>query len=284
MLLVKVAILSLLHLQQVTVNGVDISVAKVQRQPANFSGTLRLQAVNQFDRTYTGALEISANNNELQLILTTTEEQLVAATVGAESPPNAPAAALAAQAILARSWIHASKGRHGQYDLCDTTHCQHFKQPTPAGVKAAKQTQGLVLAWQDKIFAPAYSASCGGRTKSAAAIGWNDDGVYPYFEVACPICRRDEQPWTRDFSDDDASQIRANPNKEATRIQIGRRLGWSALPSNNYEISGLTITGRGQGHGLGYCQRGGAGMAAQGASLAAILRHYFPGTSIITSR
>ena len=281
MLLVKVAILSLLHLQQVTVNEVEVTVATA---PANFRGTLRIRAAKDFDRIYNGDLQITAKNNELQLILTTTEEELVAATVGAESPPNAHPAALAAQAILARSWIRASKGRHGQYDLCDTTHCQHFKQPTPAGIKAAKQTQGLVLAWQDKVFAPAYSASCGGRTKTAATIGWSDDGVYPYFEVDCPICRRDEPPWARDFSKDDASQIRANPNKEATRIQIGRRLGWSALPSNNYEIVGLTATGRGQGHGLGYCQRGGAGMAAKGASAAAILRHYFPGTSIITSR
>lgn len=284
MLLVKVAILSLLHLQQVTVNEVDVTAAKLQNETASFRGAIRVRAANRFDRTYNGALEITAKNNELQLILTTTEEELVAATVSAESPPAAPAAALAAQAIVARSWIQASKGRHGGYDLCDTTHCQHFKEPTPAGTQAAKQTQGLILAWQGIVFAPAYAASCGGRTKTAAAIGWADDGKYPYFEVDCPICRREELSWTRDFGDEDLRQIQANPNKEAIRIQIGRRSGWAALPSNNYEITGLRVIGRGQGHGLGYCQRGGAGMAKLGASPAAILRHYFPGTSIITSR
>ena len=284
MLFVKVAILSLLRLQQVTVNDVELTVAMIQTEKRTFRGNIRVRAANQFQRTYNGALEITSKNNELQLILTTTEEDLVAAIVSAESPPGAGSAAQKAQAILARSWIRASKGRHGQFDLCDTTHCQHFKEPTPAGSKAAKETKGLLLAWQEKVFAPAYSASCGGRTKTAASIGWNDEIEYPYFEVDCPICQRDEPYWTRRISEAEAAEIRANPNKEATRLHIGRRSGWAALPSNNYELASLEIKGRGHGHGLGYCQRGGAGMAKQGASPADILRHYFPGTNIIGSR
>ena len=284
MLFVKVVILSLLHLQQVTVNDVEITAAKLLHENVTFRGAIRVRAAHNFQRTYNGALEITVKNNELQLILTTTEEDLAAATVSAESPPGAPASALAAQAILARSFIHASKGRHGQFDLCDTTHCQHFKVPTPSGMKAAKETAGLVLVWQEKVFAPAYSASCGGRTKTAAAIGWDDENKYPYFEVECPICQRDEPQWTRSLDEEDGRQIRENPNKEKTRLTIGRRSGWAALPSNNYELIGLQIKGRGLGHGLGYCQRGGAGMARQGARSADILRHYFPGTNIIRSR
>jgi stage II sporulation protein D len=69
-------------------------------------------------------------------------------------------------------------------------------------------------------------------------------------------------------------------------LALGRRLGWDVLPSNNYELAespeGLLMKGRGQGHGLGYCQKGGAGLAQKGLSPAAILRHYFPGTNIIS--
>jgi len=284
MLFVKVAILSLLHLQQVTINDVEITAAKLLDERLTFRGAIRVRAAGDFQRTYNGALEISAKNNELRLILTTTEEDLVAATVSAESPPGALSSALAAQAILARSFILASKGRHGHFDLCDTTHCQHFKEPTPSGLKAAKETAGLVLVWQEKVFAPAYSASCGGHTKTATAIGWADENKYPYFAVECPICQRDEPHWNRSLNEDEARQVRENPNQEKTRLNIGRRFGWAALPSNNYAITGLQIKGRGQGHGLGYCQRGGAGMARQGASPAAILRHYFPGATIIRSR
>ncbi len=282
MLLVKVAILSLLHLQQVTVNDVDITPARLKPK-LTFSGAIRIKT-NQFQRTYHGDLEITAKNNELQLILTTTEEALVAATVSAESPPNALPAALQAQAILARSWIHASRGRHGQYDLCDTTHCQHFKEPTKRGMEAAKATASLLLTWQGKPFAPAYSASCGGRTKTATAIGWRDDNRYPYFEVNCPICQRDEPRWSRHPSPEQLKEIRQNPNKEAIRLKIGRESGWSALPSNNYEIKGDEIVGHGHGHGLGYCQRGGAGLAQLGKTAAEILHHYFPGTDIVNSR
>jgi stage II sporulation protein D len=284
MIFVKVAILSLLHLQQVAINDVEVDAAKLPREQLTFRGAIHIRAANHFERRYHGALEITARNNELQFLLTTTDEELVAATVSAESPPSAPSAALEAQAIVARSWIHASKGRHGVFDICDTTHCQHFKEPTTRGMNAARQTPGLILTWQGRAFAPAYSAACGGRTKTAAAIGWDDKDKYPYFEVDCPVCQRDEPSWTRELSETEAAQIREHPNKERTRLNIGRRSGWDALPSNNYELFGLQIKGRGRGHGLGYCQKGGAGMASQGATPAAILRHYFPGTAIISSR
>jgi stage II sporulation protein D len=290
-LLLKVAILTLFHPQEVTVNGIAVSRQGAQVQAGNrlqedfkITGRFQIGVNPNFQRTYKGGLEITAKNNELQLILTTTEEDLVAATVSAESPPAAPPAALEAQAILARSWIQSSRGRHGEFDFCDTTHCQHFKEPTPAGIKAAKQTKGLILSWQGKTFAAAYSASCGGRTKTAAAIGWDDRNKYPYFEVECPVCKRHEPAWTRQFDAETAARIRAAPNKESTRLAIGRRSGWAALPSNNYDLTGFEVKGRGHGHGLGYCQRGGAGMAAQGSTPAAILHHHFPGTNIMSSR
>jgi peptidoglycan hydrolase-like amidase len=182
MLLLKVAILSLLHPQQVTVNNVSITrqgtqLAVAGKLQSNYAteGKFQIRVAPDFQRTYTGRLEITAKKNELQLILTATEEALIAAIVGAESPPSAPAAALEAQAIVTRSWLRASRNRHGRYDLCDTTHCQHFKEPTPHGFRAAAKTKNLILVWQGQPFAPAYSASCGGRTKTAAAIGWRDE-------------------------------------------------------------------------------------------------------------
>ncbi len=276
MVLIKVAILGLLRLQSVTVNDVVYNLAS---EPVTIAGPVRIKAGN-LHRKYAGSLHISRKNDALLLLLTTSEEDLVAAIASAESPPGAPPAALEAQAILARSWLRAARNRHGAYDFCDTTHCQHFKEPTARGIRAAARTRGLVLHWQDQPFAPAYSASCGGKTQTAAAIGWRDDGRYPYFAVDCPICQREEPPWTRRLSPSDLAEIRANPHNEATRLAIGRRSGWDALPGNNYTIRGEEITGRGQGHGLGYCQRGGAGLARQGKSAAEILHHYLPATAL----
>ena len=42
---------------------------------------------------------------------------------------------------------------------------------------------------------------------------------------------------------------------------------------------GITVSGRGFGHGVGMCQMGAAEMARRGQSTEQILRHYYPGSS-----
>jgi peptidoglycan hydrolase-like amidase len=49
----------------------------------------------------------------------------------------------------------------------------------------------LVLKWQGTVFAAMYSASCGGRTHTAAEAGISLMD-YPYFSIECRYCRRDE--------------------------------------------------------------------------------------------
>src|SRR5260221_13879275 len=92
-------------------------------------------------------------------------ETAVASIVVAESPPHAPMEALKAQAVAARSFLAAGKGRHSGFDFCDTTHCQFLRQPPAADSPAAQATsatRGLVLAYKGRGFAAMYSASCGG--------------------------------------------------------------------------------------------------------------------------
>ena len=51
----------------------------------------------------------------------------------------------------------------------------------------------------------------------------------------------------------------------------------AARPAFGQEIkSGLQLTGRGRGHGVGLCQEGAGDLARDGWSSAAILRHYYP--------
>jgi len=69
-------------------------------------------------------------------------------------------------------------------------------------------------------------------------------------------------------------------------MQIIRRLGFGALPGNNYTIAAqegvLIIRGRGRGHGVGLCQRGAAAFGAAGANFREILARYFPGTDLLS--
>jgi SpoIID/LytB domain protein len=105
---------------------------------------------------------------------------------------------------------------------------------------------------------------------------------YPYFAVTCAACQADPVRWSRMLSAEDAALL---SNKgEAGRLALCRKLGWNAVPSNNFtarDVKGeVQIDGVGQGHGIGLCQRGAQVMAISGSTYREILAHYFPKTKI----
>jgi stage II sporulation protein D len=221
-------------------------------------------------RSFHGTLDVSTINGELSPIITMDREQAVAAVVAAEYPDGTPLEALKAAAVLARSYYAASRERHANFDFCDTTHCQFHRSPPPpqhAAWKATRGTENLELFYQNHPFAPLYSASCGGRTRTAASVGLQPD-PYPYFAVECLACQKNTRIWTRRI------QGETTPTEQFRLAQ--------KLPSNNYsvdEANGVTtLRGRGEGHGVGLCQRGASAMAATGASFRDILNHYYPNT------
>jgi len=67
-------------------------------------------------------------------------------------------------------------------------------------------------------------------------------------------------------------------------LALGRRVGWSVVPGNNYvyrnEEDAVIFEGKGSGHGLGLCQQGASALARDGASFREILAHYFPNTTV----
>src|SRR5260370_41016454 len=76
--------------------------------------------------------------------------------------------------------------------------------------------------------------------------------------------------------------------REAGSGGADRRLGWNAVPSNNFtshrEGNQVILEGAGQGHGIGHCQRGAKAMAENGTSFQQILSHYFPNTALLQLR
>src|SRR6266571_2973368 len=59
-------------------------------------------------------------------------ETATASVVAAENTPDTPLEALKAQAVAARSYFVAGRGRHHDFDFCDTTHCQFLREPPSA--------------------------------------------------------------------------------------------------------------------------------------------------------
>lgn len=238
-------------------------------------------------RHYHGTLEIKPSVGILLAVVAMDRETAVASVVAAESVPDSPIEALKAQAVATRSYLTAGRGRHHEFDFCDTTHCQFLREPPAPGspvATAVAATRNLVLAYDLHPFAAMYTRSCSGRTRTPAELGLSA-AAYPYFSVECAHCRAHPTRWSSPISAQDAAAL--HPSDESARLNIDRRLGWSRVPSNNFVVKTVgdhaIVEGTGQGHGIGLCQSGAKAMADEGANFRQILRHYYPNTNIVSS-
>src|SRR4029077_8347465 len=202
-------------------------------------------------RQYSGKLEVRAESSELSVVVVMELEVAVASVVAAESPSHAPMEALKAQAVAARSYLLAGKGRHHGYDFCDTTHCQFLREvPAPGSpaFQAAAETRGLVLQYKEEVFAAMYSRSCGGRTHTLSDLGISVHG-YPYFAVTCNYCLRHPEKWVAEIQVADAAGL--SPT-ESSRLNLARKLGWKTVPGNSYsshtQNGAVVLEGVGIGH------------------------------------
>jgi stage II sporulation protein D len=247
----------------------------------------QLAVPGKLTRRYRGVLKIKSSTQSLIAIVQMDLETAVASAVAAESMPDTPVEALKAQAVATRSFFVAGKGRHHDFDFCDTTHCQFLREPPvpeSAAAQATDATRGLILVYESQPFAAMYTRSCSGRTRTPAELGISG-GTYPYYSVDCKYCREHPTRWQTQLSALDASTLRSSD--EAARLRIDRRLGWSVVPSDNFTAQSLgdhvMLRGTGEGHGIGLCQSGARAMAAEGLTFRQILGHYYPNTAIVSS-
>ena len=261
-----------------------VTVTSRENGPVDFN----LAVPGKITRHYRGALELKPASQVLTAVVTMDIETAVASVVAAEGTVGAPSEALKALAVAARSYFVAGKGRHGDFDFCDTTHCQFLREPpasSSAAVQAISATQGLVIAYQSQPIAAMYTRSCSGRTRTPSELGMAP-AAYPYYSVDCNYCRQHPSRWESRLSAEDAATLRSS--NESSRLRLSRRLGWSVVPSNDFvmrkEGEQTVLRGVGRGHGIGLCQAGAKAMAEAGADFREILAHYYPNTVIITLR
>lgn len=184
LLVVVIGVFGLFHPTELAVGGGILRLPELATPFRLAANDFVLSVPGKIERRYRGNLEVRAMEDELLATVTMDLEIAVASAVAAESPPGAPLEALKAQAVAARSFYVAGRGRHTGFDFCDTTHCQFLRHPPdledPAWLATA-QTRGLILHYDGRALAALYSADCGGRSDALARV----EG-YPYFEVACP--------------------------------------------------------------------------------------------------
>lgn len=240
-----------------------------------------LSVPGKLSRLYFGALTITASGGKLQPVVTMSLEMAVAAVLAAESDLTGPEQALLAQAVASRSYLSAGS-RHDAFDFCDTTHCQYLTDGfDPRAERIANATHGSVLRVGGEILRAMFTRSCDGRTRTPQELGL--PGGTSYQAAVCPICAREPHTWTRTHPLADVAEL-VRERTEQARLEVTRRLGWDAIPSNAYKPTvvrdAVTLHGSGEGHGMGLCQRGAVGLAQQGDTWQAILHRYFPSATI----
>ena len=146
------------------------------------------------------------------------------AALGGLDPATAVAVA-EVQAIVARTYALANRGRHAHegFDLCATTHCQVYR-PLSAwpeaiarlAADAARSTSGAVITHAGRPINAVFHADCGGHT-SPAATAWRGDSP-PYLRgLPDGYCVREGSgPWRAEVTLSDLR--RALNRRDATRI------------------------------------------------------------------
>jgi len=234
-----------------------------------------------------------------------------------EASPGWPPDALAAQAIVARTFALSRRTLARPYDVVVSQNDQRFggiEAEYPATNAAVDATRDSVITFAGANASVFYSACCGGHTADAAAV-WGHEEL-PYLRgVADPYCvAAPDYRWERSIPLDRVQAALgarvsgpitgfglgpADAGGRPLTIDVFSGAARASVPAGEFRSllgadivrsswiqalqlapPALVVRGAGRGHGVGLCQWGARAMGAAGNSAAAILAFYFPGTRI----
>jgi SpoIID/LytB domain protein len=145
---------------------------------------------------YGGSLQLQPNAyGDYTLVNRVPLETYLRGVVPYEIGADAPKTAIAAQAIVARTYALRNLRRFAadDYQLCATVHCQVYKGLNDSHVeidRAIAATQGLVLTYQNELIDALYSSTSGGVTAYFSDV-WNGE-ERPYLK---PIIDATQTQW-----------------------------------------------------------------------------------------
>jgi len=130
-------------------------------------------------RWYRGEFIVENRGGKLVIVNNIPLEEYILGVVPSEMPSKWNYEALKAQAIAARSYAIANRGKRASrgYDLKDTPEDQAYggaTSETATTNSAVMETKGIVITYNSKVIPAYYSASAGGHTKNASEV-WNKD-------------------------------------------------------------------------------------------------------------
>ena len=243
-------------------------------------------------------------------------EEYLVGVVGAEMPALFNSEALKAQAIIARTY--ALKAKAKGKTLKNNESNQSYKTNSELKAmwgdnyggyytkikKAVDETAGMVLTYNGNYIEAVYHSTSNGITESSVNVWGN---YYPYLVSVSSQYDNLNVSFVKNIEIDYqelSNKLGFDVNKETNIILDGRTSGNRVesvriedhvykgidfrnvlgLRSADFDIqkndTGIVFTTRGYGHGVGMSQYGANGMAKNGYSYEAILKHYYQGVSI----
>jgi len=142
--------------------------------------------------TYFGTVRFIRAGTEVLAVNILPLETYIRGVILGELGANAPVEAMKAQAVAARNYaLYEYKTRSREpYHVKRTVHSQVFiprRRYPPRVERAAAETAGVIMLYNNKLFKAYYSATCGGRTANVEEV-WNCLPQVPLSSVTCGFC------------------------------------------------------------------------------------------------
>ena len=267
-----------------------------------------------------GAVEVHNRGSKLLVINRVGLEEYVAGVITGEINTNWHPEALKTQAVAARTYVLYKKMMNeGQpYDVVSSVQDQVYRGRAHVNEKvwkAVSSTRSRVVTHHDRPIYAAYSSTAAGPTEDALYV-WALDLPYlkgvecPFDEnaprytwrTAVPLNTLEQQLRKAGYRVGTIATVTPytfTPSGRVDRIRIlhsqgqiilrgqdlRRVVGYSKIFSTQFQIESfgheIIISGKGAGHGVGMCQWGMKEMAELGYTHEAILRYYYPGTTLL---
>lgn len=263
---------------------------------------------------YSGQIRVWKGEKGLYVVNELSLEDYVESVVAAEVGTNWEIEALKAQAVVARTYAvykkNALSNQGTIYDLTSSVLHQVYNGNNSQFkiTFAVRSTESEILTYNGLPIEALYHSTCGGKTENPEEVFGRK---IPYMRSVESRC--DLSPywvWERKIllseieealklsdvrglniasrtSTGRAKEIAvkmAQGNMLIKATELRKILGWSKLPSTNFEIKedgdSVIFEGRGYGHGVGLCQWSALQMAAEGKTYREILSFFYPGTEI----
>jgi stage II sporulation protein D len=271
---------------------------------------------------FRGSVNVQVDpDGEITVVNVIDLEQYLYGVVGSEMPATWPAAALRAQAVVARTYAVGRLGIRDDvgYDLVAGEMDQAYRGidgESQAVAAAVDATRGVILVYEGQIVHAYYSADDGGYTADGADLSDPQPYLVP---VRDPYASGSpDRSWSAHVdaagfaqsvnaliapvgsltavtigSFDDSGRLRTVHVTGSTgaaalsgfdfRRLAGRHLVRSTrISSVSLDGSVIDVSGTGFGHGVGMSQWGARTMAAQSFDYAGILRFYYKGSALTT--